>query len=88
MQLHTMVNLSSSSINEDEFNKAKPLYEKALKSSDFNKNLKFESIQTTDSRNRQRKLVWFNPPYNAEGKTNIVKVFLKFPQAPPLQENI
>ena len=71
------IRLSSLSINEDEFNKAKPLYEKALKSSGFNKNLKFESIQTKPSQNSKRKTIWFNPPYNAEVKTNIVKVFLK-----------
>ena len=45
-QLPTVVNirLSSLSINEDEFNKAKSLYENALKSSGSHKNLKFESI--------------------------------------------
>ena len=54
-----MVNtrLSSLSTNEDEFIKAKPSKQKALKSSGFNKNLKFESIQTTPSQNRQRKEV-------------------------------
>ena len=53
-----MVNtrLSSLSINEDEFNKAKPLSENSLKGSGFNKNLKFESTQETPS----RKEVWFN----------------------------
>ena len=65
------------SINEVEFNKAKPSYKKALKSSVFNKSLKFKSIQEKPSRNRKRKVVWFNPPYNAEVKTNIGKVFLK-----------
>ena len=65
------------SINEAEFNKAKPLYKKALKSSDFNKNLKLKSIQEKPSRNRKRKVVWFNPPDNAEVKTNIGRVFLK-----------
>ena len=70
--------LSSLSINEDEFNKAKRLYENALKSSGFKKKkLKFESIQTTRSQNKQRKVVWFNPPYNADVKTSIGKVFLK-----------
>ena len=40
-QLPKMVktHLSSLFINEDELNEAKPLYEKALKSSGFNKNL-------------------------------------------------
>ena len=77
-----MVNthLSSLSIHEDEFNKPKPIYEKALKISGFNKNLKFESIQEKPSRNRKRKVVWFNPLYSAEVKINISKVFLKLVQ--------
>lgn len=47
-KLPTMVNigLSSSSINEDEFNEAKLLNKKVRNSSSFNKNLKFKSIQT------------------------------------------
>ena len=58
-------------------NKAKPLYKKALKSSDFDYNLKFESTQEKNSQNRKEKKVWFNPPYNTEVKTNINKVFLR-----------
>ena len=78
-QLPTLVNiwLSSLFINKDEFSKAIYLYKTALKSSGFNKNLKFESIQTKPSRNKKRKVVWFNPPYISEVKTNIGKVFLK-----------
>ena len=72
-----MVNtrLSSLSINQDEFNKAKPLHEKALKNSSFNKNIKFESIQEKPSRNRKRKDIWLHPPYNAEVKQTSVKYF-------------
>ena len=69
--------LSTLSINGEEFNKAKPLYETALKNTGFNGNLKFQSIHTTRSRNRLRKVIWFNPPYNVEVKTNIGKIFLK-----------
>ena len=74
-QLSTMVKicLSSLCINEDEFNKAKPLYEEILNSSRFNRNLKFENIKTKPLRNRKR----FNPIYNADVQTNIGKVFLK-----------
>ena len=55
-QLPIIVNtrLSSLSINEDEFHKAKLLYEKVLKDRSFNKNLKFERIQTTSSPNRKK----------------------------------
>ena len=71
------IRLTSLYINEDEFNKTKHLYENALKSSGFNKNLKFKNIQTKSSRNRKRKVVWFNPPSNAQMKTSISKVFFK-----------
>ena len=46
-QLPKTVNICP--INEEEFNKAKPLHEKALKSSGFNKNLIFESTQKKPS---------------------------------------
>ena len=64
--------LSLLSINEDEFNKAKSLYEKVLKGSGFSKNLKFECIQEKPLRNRKRKVLWFKLKYNAEAKTNTV----------------
>ena len=64
-------------INEDEFNKAKSVYEKVLKGCGFKSNLKFASIQTKPSRNRKKEVVWFNPPFNTEVKTNICKVFMK-----------
>ena len=74
-----MVNtpLSSLFINEDEFNKTKPLYEKDLKSSGFNKKLKFETIQTKSTQNRKIEKVSFNPRYYAQVKTIFDKVFLK-----------
>ena len=73
-QLPTMVNkrLSSLSIDEDEFDKTKLL---SLTFFRFNKNLKFETIQTTPLQNRSSKLLWFDS-YVAEVKKNIGKVFL------------
>ena len=72
--------LSSLSINEDELNKAKLLYGKALKGSGFNKNLKCESMQATPS----RKAVWFNPACSVgtwcnvtHATSNLGKIFLK-----------
>ena len=69
--------LSSLSINEDAFNKARAVYEKAKKSRGFYKNLKFGSIQEEPSRNRKRKLVCFIQPYSPEITTNIGKYFLE-----------
>ena len=74
------------------FRKIPCSYIPCIKSSGFNKNLKFESIQTKPSRNRKRKVVWVNPPYNSEVKRNIDKLFetspKTFPPVTPLQENI
>ena len=69
--------ISNLSCNEHEFNKAKPLYKSALKSSGFNYRMKFEAPAENARRNRNRKVIWFNPPYSLNVKTNIGKVFLK-----------
>ena len=78
-QLPSMTNkrISNLSCNEHEFNKAKPLYESTLKSSGFNYSMKFEAPVENARRNRNRKVIWFNPPYSLNVKTNIGKVFLK-----------
>ena len=64
------------SCNENEFSKAKPLYESALKSSVFSYNMKFEAPVENTRRNRNKKVIWFNLPYNLDVKTNIGKIFL------------
>ena len=78
-QLPSMTNIriSNLSYNEHEFNKAKPIYESALKSSGFNNSMKFEAPVENARRNRNRKVIWFNPPYSLNVKTNIGKIFLK-----------
>ena len=78
-QLPSMSNrrISNLSCNENEFNKAKPLYESALKNSRFDYRMKFEAPVENARRNRNRKVIWFNPPYSLNVKTNISKVFLK-----------
>ena len=65
------------SCNENKFNKAKPLYESALKNSWFIYSMKFEAPVENTRWNRNRKVIWFNPPFGLNGKTNIDKVFLK-----------
>ena len=78
-QLPSMTNkhISNLSCNENEFSKAKPLHESALKSSGFNYRMKFEVPVENAKRNRNRKVIWFSPPYSINVKTNIGKVFLK-----------
>ena len=69
--------LSDLSCNEDEFKRAKPLYENALKESGYKAKMKYETSENTNSRNRQRKILWFNPPFSQSVNTNIGKIFLK-----------
>ena len=78
-QLPPMTNrrISNLSCNENEFNKAKHLYEWALKNSGFNNIIKFEAPVENTRQNRNRKVIWFNPPYSLNIKTNIGKVILK-----------
>ena len=78
-QLSSMTNrrISNLSCNENEFNKAKPIYESALKNSVFNYSMKFEAPVENTRRKRNRKVRRFNPPYSLSVKTNIGKVFLK-----------
>ena len=70
--------ISNLSCSENELNKAKPLYESALENSGFNYSIKFEASVENAGRNRNRKVIWFNPAYSLNVKTNIGKVFLKF----------
>ena len=77
-ELPNMINkrLSELSCDKNEFGKAKGIYEKALNESDFNTKLSYQN-EPTERKNRSRKIIWFNPPYNESVKTNIGKQFLK-----------
>ena len=68
--------LSNNSCNENEFEKAKPSYEKALEKSGFTEKLKYDKGNGR-KRNRKRNIIYFNPPYNASVKTNVGQFFLK-----------
>ena len=73
----TNKHISNLSCNEIELNKAKPLYESALKSAGLNCSMKFEAPVENARRNGNKKVIWFNPPYSLNVKTNIGKIFLK-----------
>ena len=70
--------LSNNSFNEQVVNSAKPEYEKVLKDSEYkNVNLKYRGRKGQKKKNnRNRKVVWFNPPYSKQVSTNIAKGFL------------
>ena len=78
-QLPSMSNRRTSNLscNENEFNKAKPIYASALKNSGFNYSRKFEAPVENTRRRRNRKVIWFYPLYSLSVKTNIGKVFLR-----------
>ena len=71
--------ISNLSSNEQVFDKAKPIYEKALNDSGYPSKLLFNPSTATTSgkRTRKRKIIWFNPPFSLNVKTNIGKCFLK-----------
>ena len=60
---------SDLSYNQEEFNKAKLL----IRRSPVRK--EFENIQYKTSRNRLRKVIWFNRPFNKNIEKNIRKNF-------------
>ena len=60
-----------------DFNKAKITYETALKNSGHQATLKFQKTSQNTRRNRNRKVMWFNPPFSLNVKSKIGKEFLK-----------
>ena len=61
--------------------KAKGQYEKALYDSGVSTKLEYidysDSRKNKDQRQRKRNIIWFNPPYLKNVKTNIGKIFFK-----------
>ena len=86
--------ISELSSNQTIFESEKAKYEKALKASGYKHTLTYKLQQqnrNTLPKNRKRKVIWFNPPYNSAVKTNIAKEFLKlvdkhFPKNSPLHK--
>ena len=60
------------SCNKEEIEKAKSVYETALKDSGHSLSMSFNNSNTRNAqRNRSRNVIWLNPPYNKNVKTNI-----------------
>lgn len=79
-ELPTSINqrLINLSYDKTEFNKAKQPYQTALDISGYKEKLKYDIANTPNgNRNRGRKIIWFNPPYNMDVHTNIGKKFLQ-----------
>jgi hypothetical protein len=67
--------LSELSCNAQEFHKAKGPYEKAINNSGYQYKMEYERKVPT-KRRRRRKIIWFNPPFSKNVKTNIGRKFM------------
>ena len=71
--------MSRNSSNADIFNNTKLEYEEGLKKCGHTTKLTYSSPnheQNKARRKRQRKIIWFNPPFNLDVSTNVAKIFL------------
>ena len=78
-EIPNMINkrLSDLSCSSEEFDKSKIVYGEALKKSGYNKVLEYEDVDRPRSKNRRkRKILWYNPPYSMNVKTNVGKKLL------------
>ena len=89
--------LSEISCSNDKFIKHRDIYQNALNNSGHKHKLQYEnndrSGETKKTKKRKRKILYFNPPFNKNLKTNIGKEFLKiidknFPKDNPLHKII
>ena len=77
-ELPKLINKRISDLFFDEsvFNNAKVNYKLALKHSVYKSKVKFDQ-QPSTRRIRNRKIIWFNPPFSQNVKANIRKLFFK-----------
>ena len=74
--------LSEISYNKESFDKAAPVYQKALDNSRYKHLLTFSSCISTHTshsrrKHRKRDIIWYNPPFSKNVSTNIGRTFLK-----------
>ena len=74
--LQSASRLASISCNAEEFHRAKPIYEEALRKSGFNGDMKYVEKQSEQRKIRKRNLTWFNPSFNQNVMTNVARQFL------------
>ena len=70
--------ISSLSSNFELFSRAAPMYNAALENAGYTERVNGASKinENKPSRNRNRNIIWYNPPYNKSVSTNIGRVFL------------
>ena len=93
-QLPTSVNMrisQLSSTQEASVLKTAPLYEAALRRSNYQADLKYSPNNSNKTRTRSRNIIWFNPPYSTNVRTNVGRNLLSlvdkhFPSSNPLHK--
>ena len=70
--------ISKISSTKEIFDAAAPYYNDALSTSGYSENIEYKPNVISHNRNRRRvrNVIWFNPPYSINVKTNIAKRFL------------
>ena len=69
--------LSVLSYSKDKFDKAKLLYKKSLQEIGHITTISYTQTEVKSNKNRSRNIIWFNPPFSQNVKTNIGKILLK-----------
>ena len=69
--------LSAISSSEAVFEQSKGYYQEALRKSGHTHILSYKPPEPRRKRNRSRKVIWYNPPYSKQVKTNIGRKFLQ-----------
>ena len=86
--------LTEISSDEESFQRASQQYQQALQNSGYKHQLKYKhplNHTTTQTRNRRRNIIWYNPPFSKNVSTNIGQTFLniiddEFPAGHPLHK--
>ena len=69
--------LSELSSSEEVFNNSVKDYQKALENSGYKHKLQYRVKENLQRRHRQRKIIYYNPPFSKNVSTNIGKEFFK-----------
>ena len=74
--------ISTLSSNQSIFDDAAPGYNAALKAAGYQENIEYITESSNNKndrkkRKRDRKVIWYNPPYSKSVKTNVGAQFLK-----------
>ena len=78
-QLPTAINKRIALLSSDEqtFKESTPIYQNALRHSNFDHEFMYtQDASQRTRRNRQRNIIWFNPPFSKSVNTNIGREFL------------